>query len=304
MKCRHPFFHSELKILLPCGQCLCCRIIRRRKWTARLILEWTFNPVACFVTLTYDNEHLPSPPHVSRRDLQLFLKRLRKRISPKRIRYFACGEYGDKFKRPHYHLIIFGLDQNVRTWFDVDAAWGKGIIDVSPCTPDSMQYVAGYVAKKYSKTEIEDFRSGEVPREFTLSSRKPPIGALALDRLAELAFCQNPYDVIQTIQLQGKTYPLDRFMRSKIRSRVMSAEYLETLKEAQKELMREELENLVLEIRGFQAKACLKTLSSNASSLEKERVLYDVMMAHLSKNGSAIEARENNFKVLHSRKNL
>ena len=100
-------------IPFPCGQCLACRINRRRVWTNRLLLESLDHEHNSFITLTYADEFLPiSPtkpvPTLCKRDAQLFLKRLRKRLTFP-IRYYLCGEYGGLNGRPHYHAILFGF---------------------------------------------------------------------------------------------------------------------------------------------------------------------------------------------------
>lgn len=128
--CKSPFFVKDAQVLVGCGRCLFCRIKKRNKWTARLILENACHSSSIFVTLTYSNEFLPSPPSVSKRELQLFLKRLRKALGDKKIRYYACGEYGDTFLRPHYHLIIFGMGNTPEEVELIDKAWNKGLIDV------------------------------------------------------------------------------------------------------------------------------------------------------------------------------
>ena len=91
---------------VPCGHCLACRIARTREWTVRLLHESEFWEDTIFVTLTYDDEHLPSDRSLVPRDLTLFFKRLRKDLGDRKIKYYACGEYGDTFGRPHYHAII------------------------------------------------------------------------------------------------------------------------------------------------------------------------------------------------------
>ena len=65
------------------------------------------HPHNAYITLTYNDDHLPANGSLQPRDLQLFWKRLRKARTPG-IRYYACGEYGDQTARPHYHAIIFG----------------------------------------------------------------------------------------------------------------------------------------------------------------------------------------------------
>lgn len=107
---------------IPCGKCVGCRLEYSRQWANRCLLELEYHDAAYFVTLTYDDYHVPrryySDPNTGvaevslslcPRDVTLFLKRLRKSFSGDRIRYFYCGEYGPSTWRPHYHLIIFGL---------------------------------------------------------------------------------------------------------------------------------------------------------------------------------------------------
>lgn len=94
-------------ITLPCGRCIGCRLERSRKWAMRCVMEASLHDANSFITLTYDNDHVPSDMSLRPKDLQDFFKRLRKRIGVP-IRYFACGEYGEHTQRPHYHAIIFG----------------------------------------------------------------------------------------------------------------------------------------------------------------------------------------------------
>jgi hypothetical protein len=126
-----------------------------------------------FLTLTYDEEHLPPDSSLSRRPLQLFFKSLRKAISPVKIRYYAVGEYGQQSQRPHYHAIIYGLP----TTYDYQKHWHLGFTMAGTFTKDSAQYVAGYVVKKFvKKTDIRK-------REFSMMSLKPAIGLSACDQL-------------------------------------------------------------------------------------------------------------------------
>ena len=107
---------------VPCGQCIGCRIDRSRQWANRCMLELQYHDSAYFVTLTYDDLHVPKAYYpdpdtgeahqsltLCKRDFQLWMKRLRKRFSDDKIRFFACGEYGGSTHRPHYHAIVFGL---------------------------------------------------------------------------------------------------------------------------------------------------------------------------------------------------
>ena len=161
-------------IEVPCGKCVACRHNRARDWSFRCLAELqAVSKPSWFLTITYDDPH--NPGVLSKRDLQLFNKRLRKEFGS--FRFFACGEYGDKGHRPHYHGIYFGLDvpdlvryagKGERTLFvspSVSSLWGKGFVVLGSVTPESVAYVAGYVSKKF-----------ETPDVFQLMSRKPGIG--------------------------------------------------------------------------------------------------------------------------------
>lgn len=184
-------------VLIPCGKCLGCRVRKARDWAVRCYLESKLHERNCFLTLTYDDDHLPVDNSVHKRDLQLFLKRLRKELSyyGDTIRYFACGEYGARLHRPHYHILVFGCDfvyderlraynaPVTRSFFRqvhsgsyytspiVTRSWDKGFHLIADLTPASCSYVARYVTKKLrSKAEY-----GEKEPEFTLMSRRPGI---------------------------------------------------------------------------------------------------------------------------------
>lgn len=113
------------KLEIPCRKCIQCRLDYSKRWALRCMLEFqSFDSIGCFITLTYDNEHLPSYDLADcSKDFQLFMKRFRKRFKGKKpvvdkltgeikypIRYFHCGEYGTLNGRPHHHAIIFNFD--------------------------------------------------------------------------------------------------------------------------------------------------------------------------------------------------
>ncbi len=155
MQCLNPlvvknpnlFVNGDMRqtILVPCGHCIACRIARSREWAVRLLHESEFWDEFCFVTLTYDDDHIVSPSLVPR-DLTLFFKKLRRDLGERKIKYFACGEYGDRFGRPHFHAIIFGLGTSDRKLLQEN--WNKGYVKVGTLTYQSCRYVAGYVQKK------------------------------------------------------------------------------------------------------------------------------------------------------------
>ena len=191
MKCTSPFKKEIDGVVytLPCGQCMSCRLNHARMWSIRISHEASTHLHNVFLTLTYDDEHLPVDNSVHKRDLQLFFKRLRKSLGTK-IRYFACGEYGDKFGRPHYHAIVFGLsadcavfrnkkfDRKTQGYYCDMPCWDKGFVHIGSVTVDSANYVAGYVTKKLKGKNAKDYylQKGIEP-EFVLMSRRPGIGS-------------------------------------------------------------------------------------------------------------------------------
>lgn len=151
-----------------CRKCLSCQITKRQEWAMRAVIESREHEANSFITLTFAPEYIP-PSGVSVRDLQLFFKRLRKAIYPVKIKYLACGEYGEKLKRPHYHALIFGYDFPDKKYFGktkrgeliyrselLEKCWTYGISSVGALTHASASYVAGYIHKKYNnKKDLE-----------------------------------------------------------------------------------------------------------------------------------------------------
>lgn len=200
----------------PCGQCLACRINKRRVWTHRMMLERCMHDDAAFVTLTYDDNHLPVSdvglPTLRKRDVQLWLKRLRKAFGFP-LRYYVCGEYGPETLRPHYHGVIFGLPFSEASAVLIDRTWSLGFIQIGDATEKSIQYVAGYVAKKV----VFKKKDQGIEPEFALMSRKPGIGVAALKQISE-TLKDFGYDknVPATLRHGPKEFPLGRFLRSKL----------------------------------------------------------------------------------------
>lgn len=174
-------------VSLPCGRCIGCRLERARQWAVRLVHERKSHEFASFLTLTYSDEFLPKDGSLSVLDCQLFLKRLRSRLSPRRIRFFLCGEYGEETRRPHYHAILFGYDFPDKKLFsrgkgrslfvssELLDVWGKGHCSIGDVTFESACYVANYATKKITGEKAEAFYGGRKP-EFVLMSRRPGIG--------------------------------------------------------------------------------------------------------------------------------
>lgn len=219
--------------LIPCGKCAGCRLENSRQWANRGYLERQMHENAWFVTLTYSDDWLEIPDIMETstgitytdlddewagmlvpEDLKQFNKNLRQ-IAAREwgqnegIRFIACGEYGSLEKRPHYHLIIFGIDLPTESFYHpridwrkctywqneiIERAWGgsnkawdgmdrinpkcRGICNITEANWDDIAYVARYVMKKINGVESEDYYAmqGQI-KEFFRSSRKPGIGA-------------------------------------------------------------------------------------------------------------------------------
>lgn len=193
---------SGVPLKLPCGQCAGCRLEKSRQWAMRCLHEKRLHRENCFVTLTYDDANLPPFGTLVKRDLQLFMKRLRKEKGDG-IRFYACGEYGDRNKRPHYHVLLFNCDFSDKRptganrrgdrYYDsasLRAIWGLGHVLLGDVTFDSAAYVARYVMKKMTGPlavghyDVVDANGEVVARlpEFTLMSRRPGIGKGWFDR--------------------------------------------------------------------------------------------------------------------------
>lgn len=200
-------------MLIPCGQCIGCKIGKREDWVTRMELESrTSDPDGIyFVTLTYNDENIPNlnlttgeimrgkayawkggsetPECVQtlwKEDITLFLKRLRKGYQGG-IRYFLAGEYGEKTGRPHYHMIIYGwyptdltpihklTKSSHLTSKKLEEIWGKGNVDIAPATPETYRYVAGYVTKKLYGDDNK-YKEWGMQAPYCVMSRMPGLG--------------------------------------------------------------------------------------------------------------------------------
>ena len=198
---------------------------------------------SCFITLTMNDEYLATrenPLSLDKSEFQRFMKRLRKRYG-KEIRYFHCGEYGEKNQRPHYHAIIFGLDFKDKELFKVRdeirlytseslaELWPHGFVTIGEVTYESAAYVARYVTKKIKGKDAEDHyirwdpSTGEgipIEPEYATMSRKPGIGKTWFDKYKNDVY---PHDYV-VIKGEYKIRP-PRFYDSKL-----SEEELEKVK--------------------------------------------------------------------------
>lgn len=175
---------ESLKI--PCGQCIGCRLEKSRQWAVRCVHEASLYAKNCFITLTYSDENLPPKSSLCLKHFQDFMKRLRKRFGPG-IRFFHCGEYGERLERPHYHALLFNHDfEDRKLWTEreeqrlyvsrsLSELWPLGFSTVGDVTFNSASYVARYVVKKITGKGAEQHYLGRTPEYITMS-RRPGIG--------------------------------------------------------------------------------------------------------------------------------
>lgn len=176
-------------IELPCGNCIGCRLERSRQWAIRSLHESTLHEHNCFVTLTYDPDKKGYSPSLNKRDIVLFLKKLRKKLEPEKIRFFQCGEYGDLNNHPHHHVLLFGYDfpdkvkcvtSSGAVYYrsaELEKLWRHGFSSIGDLTFESAAYVARYVLKKLNGDEAKFYDELGIIPPYVTMSRRPGIGA-------------------------------------------------------------------------------------------------------------------------------
>lgn len=256
---------------VPCGNCLGCRLEYSKQWANRCMMEAQYHGRSCFVTLTYADSHIPqrfynirghccSVPALSlcKRDLQLFFKRLRKAHPQSHIRYFGCGEYGPTTLRPHYHIILFGIDfddkvlyrksktgNDMFTSADLDRCWSfpalrgelvgsgpsvAGLATVQPMTWETCAYTARYVTKKLKGPLASFYTEHNMEPPFCCMSRRPGIGRQYYDEHPEL--WDYEYINISTPDGGKKFRPPKYFMKLFEQDDPYSAEALKDVRKA------------------------------------------------------------------------
>lgn len=184
-------------LFLPCGRCVGCRLERSRQWAVRMMHEAQMYDRSSFVTMTYDQAHLPPHGSLHYPHWQTFMKAWRKRYGP--TRFFCAGEYGGLLGRPHFHAALFGVwPSDCKPWRKsesghqlfrsevMEQVWGRGSVEIGELTFESAAYMARYCLEKITGDLAEDHyrrvdpETGEVVRlvpEFARMSLRPGIGA-------------------------------------------------------------------------------------------------------------------------------
>lgn len=217
--------------LVGCGQCINCRINKQREWTGRILLEAQMYPVSSFVTLTLNPEHaswVKGPgntvqSNLNKADMDGFLNRLRKSGV---IKYFCVGEYGEKTKRAHWHLILFGFDPCVEET-RITNAWkvdgeSLGHSTIYDLNSSRAAYCAQYVNKKLTKNHRD--LKGRVPEHSRMSKG---IGSSALRVLEDICYTESGSylmtqiaDVPSCFRLDGRIWPTGLWLRNELRDRM------------------------------------------------------------------------------------
>lgn len=210
-----------------------CRLAYSREWAIRMTHEQQSHAASSFLTLTYDDDHLPLHGQLVKRDLQLFFKRLRKSIGP--FRYVACGEYGELKRRPHFHVALFGhdftsdrllyskgiQDDSLYASETLSRSWGAGQALIGDLTFESCAYIARYITKRLSGPGVSplplaiDPTTGEMVfpnKEFLLPSRRPGIG----DSWFKRFFKSDAFPHGRVITAQGTPAPIPSFYKRKL----------------------------------------------------------------------------------------
>lgn len=194
----HKLGLTELK--LPCGKCPECQKDYYTQWATRGSRELQRWPISLFITLTYDDDHLPEDRSLNKKHVQDFIKRVKKHAQSTKenpVRQIYCGEYGTQTSRPHYHVILFNFDlEDKKPFRRTDQGdtiyhsqvlrnlWPFGNSEFGIAKPGAIAYLFKYILKKKTRKEKKNplelligDTTYEVEHEFIEASRNPGIGA-------------------------------------------------------------------------------------------------------------------------------
>lgn len=219
-------------ILVPCGHCIGCRLDYSRQWAERCVHEAEKYEFNYFLTLTYDDEHLPrgskGVPSLVKDELSDFMKALRGyfdyHYGEKEIRFFGCAEYGEASLRPHLHILLFNcnirdlqdrhpvpVDGKIKWIHQYDSndnmllfspsihkLWSKGSVQIGAVTFESCAYVSRYIVKKQLGDDAKQYKDAGVLPPYVRMSRCPGIGySWYMDNLQKI------YDVDKVVVRRG-----------------------------------------------------------------------------------------------------
>jgi len=223
-------------LVVPCKSCRWCRMDVARQWSVRAFHESLLTSASCFLTLTYSDDNLPHNGSLVRADLDDFCKRMREhclRVLGVRIRFFGCGEYGERSLRPHYHLIVFGASFTDGTvcgrsgsGVDVlqsptlDGLWGHGRAVFQSFNIYAAKYIAKYSLAKFDGDQaalllpVTDPDTGEVLMRvppFIKRPSRPALGIPFLERFTEDVYAYDEI-VLPDGTTTGRVEAYDRWL--------------------------------------------------------------------------------------------
>lgn len=248
------FLMDSHSVSVPCGHCINCQMQKRKDMSVRLAHEASQHEKCCFLTLTYNDDNVPttdwndirspvkqfdvgigSLPELTLRprDVQLFMKRLRRRLEYhygiKGIRFFAVGEYGGRTHRPHYHVLIFGWSPADLIYHKmhkghvvyrsplIEDLWPLGFSSVSDVSPFVAKYAARYVTKKFAR--LRDSDCDCLVPEFTLQSvRRGGIGSTWFDKYGEHA-CRVGFCTLRCSASRISKHSIPKYYWNRLRRR-------------------------------------------------------------------------------------
>lgn len=250
------YVKEELPILVPCGKCIPCLTTKRQEWIIRLEQEFKYSTSAQFITLTYDQKHMPSDYALNKKHLQDFMKRLRKRDGTNKIRYYATGEYGSKSGRPHYHVLLFNTEPELvaKSWVDSKGI-PIGIMHIGKVTMSSIAYCTKYIIQPELITRDKQ-------KPFALMSRAYGIGGRYLD---DLMVAWHKEDNRNYMIKDGQKVRLPRFYKSKI-----------WYHENEKEIVHETAKKHSLSIQKKKSDFYLKRYGKNAEAVRADAELREL----------------------------
>lgn len=262
MPCISPVYLKSQGIPVPCGKCGLCRQNARNGWTFRVQQEQKHAYTAKFLTLTYDEENVPKDGNLNKKHLQAFVKALRTAqertkekirklytldkimqygriandLNAKSIRYYAIGEYGGLFGRPHYHIIIFNLIPDILV--RVNKIWGKGNVDIGDVETASIHYVTGYVISRIHADP-------DKTKPFTLiSNRSGGIGHQYLTASVKNRFSKS-FD--RFVISDGKKWPMPRYYQNKIDQSYPKTNAYKEIKRMEQNRLKDERYNKIIQ---------------------------------------------------------
>lgn len=263
---RENFFNLTRQVEIGCGQCWECRLQKVRDWAVRMMCEaWIQEENgrgSTMLTLTYDPENVPyvydgknrtDVMTLSKRDLNLFTKRLRERLRRRGLenfKYFGCGEYGDNggelFGRPHYHIILMGVEFNDKYLWStseagypvcksdlLDSVWCFGLATISDFDFGSAEYCVKDVLKRITESDTESHKKWLKEhklenldqyyegrqKEFHLSSNRPGIGSGWIDKYGKTVFPNGKMPKMNGTRMNPPRYFKDRYIEKEYNRR-------------------------------------------------------------------------------------